>query len=68
MTIYDCLLQVKQPLMLLEQNLRVLEENMKHVSGTELEELMKQYSSMTEQFERQGGYQYRSEVIGVLRS
>ena len=66
-TIYDCLLQVKESLLLLEKEIRATEKKMKDCREEELATLMNQYASMTEQFERQGGYQYQSELIGVLK-
>ena len=67
LSIYDSLLKVKEPLLLLEKKLRQMEEDMKHVSGTALDELMKQYTDASHRFERDGGYQYRSEIVGVLK-
>ena len=66
-TIYDTLLQVKEHLLILEQNIRQVEKQMKYVEGEELEALMNQYSNMTHTFEREGGYQYQSELVGVLK-
>lgn len=66
-TIYDYLLQVKLPLLNLEHEIRNAEKRMKDCSQEELPEIMKQYALMTEQFERQGGYQYQSELTGVLK-
>ena len=66
-TIYDTLLQVKEHLLVLEQEIRKVEKQMKYVEGTELESLMNQYSNMTHQFETEGGYQYQSELVGVLK-
>ena len=66
-TIYDELLSVKQDVMRLEERMRQCEEDMKHSSGDALEILMKQYSDYTHAFERDGGYTYKSEVVGVLK-
>ena len=66
-SIYDELLSVKQNLIQLEERMRSLEIAMKTSSEVELEQLMKQYSNATHQFEIQNGYSYRSEVIGVLK-
>ncbi len=40
---------------------------MKHAEGDALEDLMKQYTSLTHAFETGGGYLYRSELVGVLK-
>lgn len=66
-TIYDTLLQVKEHLLVLEQEIRKVEKQMKYVEGSELEALMNQYSNMTHSFETEGGYQYQSELVGVLK-
>ncbi|MBR5597009.1 MAG: ABC-F family ATP-binding cassette domain-containing protein [Lachnospiraceae bacterium] len=66
-TIYDTLLQVKEQLLTLEQQIRQVEKQMKYVEGSELETLMNQYANMTHTFEMEGGYQYQSELIGVLK-
>ena len=66
-TIYDTLLQVKEHLLVLEQQIRQVEKKMKYVEGAELEALMNQYANMTHTFETEGGYQYQSELIGVLK-
>ena len=66
-SIYDTLLQVKEHLLTLEQEIRKVEKQMKYVEGAELEALMNQYSNMTHSFEMEGGYQYQSELIGVLK-
>ncbi|MCD8326773.1 MAG: ATP-binding cassette domain-containing protein, partial [Lachnospiraceae bacterium] len=67
LTIYDELLSVKQYLVTLEQKIRTCEAQMKHVEGRALTDLMESYSRMTHQFESEGGYQYQSEIIGVLK-
>ncbi len=66
-TIYDTLLQVKEHLLVLERQMREVEQKMKDVSGSDLEALMDQYSRMTHTFETEGGYQYQSELVGVLK-
>lgn len=66
-TIYEELLSVKADLLRLEEKIRECENNMKHADGDALEELMKQYTSLTHAFETGGGYLYRSELVGVLK-
>ena len=66
-TIYEELLSVKADLLRLEEKIRECENNMKHVEGDALEDLMKQYTSLTHAFETGGGYIYRSELVGVLK-
>ena len=66
-TIYEELLSVKQELIDLEEKMRACEENMKHSQGQALEDIMKQYTFYTHQFELGNGYAYKSELIGVLK-
>lgn len=66
-TIYDELLSVKQELITLEERIRACEISMQTKEGAELEELMRQYSSLTHAFETGNGYAYKSEVVGVLK-
>ena len=66
-TIYEELLSVKADLLRLEEKIRECENNMKHAEGDVLEDLMKQYTSLTHAFETGGGYLYRSELVGVLK-
>lgn len=66
-TIYEELLSVKADLLRLEEKIRECENNMKHANGDALEDLMKQYTSLTHAFETGGGYLYRSELVGVLK-
>ncbi len=66
-TIYEELLSVKQDVLRMEQRLRAMEQEMKHLSGTELEALMEQYNRISTEFEHQNGYALQSEVTGVLK-
>ena len=66
-TIYEELLSVKQELIDLEEKMRACEENMKHSQGQALEDIMKQYTFYTHQFELGNGYAYKSELTGVLK-
>ena len=66
-TIYNELLTVKQELIDLEARIRETELEMKTASGETLERLMAAYSMLTHRFESNGGYSYRSELVGVLK-
>lgn len=66
-SIYDELLSVRKNLIDLENRIRSLEEEMKHCTEKNLENLMNLYSRATHDFEQQGGYLYRSELTGVLK-
>ncbi len=66
-TIFDALLEVKRPVIEMEQRMRSLEAEMKSVSGQELEDRLAEYSRLDHQFEMANGYAYRSEIVGVLK-
>lgn len=67
LTIYDCLLQVKQHILDMEIRMREMEEEMKHTTGDALTKLMDSYSRLTHEFELENGYAYKSELTGVLK-
>lgn len=66
-TIYDELLEVKRPVIEMEEKLRELEISMKLAEGNELEDMMSQYSRLSHQFELINGYAWKSEIVGVLK-
>lgn len=66
-TIYEELLSVKQYLLDMEEKIRTMEQQMKTLTGRKLDELLSSYSRLTHQFELEGGYACRSEVVGVLK-
>ena len=66
-TIYDALLEVKRPVIRMEERLRALEQSMKHLTGEALENALGEYSRLDHQFELAGGYAWKSEITGVLK-
>ncbi len=66
-TIYDEVLEVKRPLIQMEERIRHLEVEMKDKSGDELNNMFREYNRLSHEFERLNGYAYRSEVTGVLK-
>ncbi len=66
-TIYEEMLTVKRDVIRLEEQIRQLELDMKHISGQELKPLLEQYSRLNHQFEQMNGYAYKSEINGVLK-
>ncbi len=66
-SIYEELLSVRSDLLELDEALRASEKRMAELSGPQLEEEMRSYASMSERFERSGGYSLVSEVKGVLK-
>ena len=67
LSIYDSLLEMKQHVLDMERGMRQLEKEMKHASGEELSRIMESYSRLTQQFEQENGYAYKSEITGVLK-
>ena len=66
-TIYNEILAVFSPLIKAEEDLRQMEHEMSHMSGTELKEHMKKYSDLQYKFELMDGYSYKSRIKGVLK-
>ena len=66
-TIYDALLEVKRPVLEMEERLRSLEQSMKSASGEALEAMLSEYSRLNHAFELENGYACRSEITGVLK-
>ena len=66
-TICDALLEVKRPILEMEERLRNLEQSMKSASGEELEAMLSEYSRLNHAFELENGYACRSEITGVLK-
>lgn len=66
-TIYDELMEVKKPVIEMEQRIREIELQMKHSSGDELENLLSTYSRLNHEFELLNGYAWQSEITGVLK-
>lgn len=67
LSIYDEVFSTRSDLPEMENELRSIEKQMKNASDSALEKMMKRYSALSEAFERAGGYEYRSRVIGVLK-
>ena len=66
-TIYEEVLEVKKDIIALEENVRRIEEEMKHASGKELEQLLLTYTRLNHEFDIKNGYAYKSEITGVLK-
>ena len=66
-TIYDALLEVKRPVIEMEERIRSLELKMHSASGDALEAMLAEYSRLNHAFELADGYAYKSEVTGVLK-
>lgn len=66
-TIYEEVLRAKNDIIEMEERLRAMESEMNRLSGDELETLLDSYHRLSHEFERLGGYTYRSEVTGILK-
>jgi len=66
-TIYDEMVEVKRPVIEMENQLRSLEVSMKSAKGEELESMMATYSRLSHQFDLINGYAWQSEITGVLK-
>ena len=67
LSMYDSLLEMKQHVLDMERGMRELEEEMKHAEGENLSRIMESYSRLTQKFEQENGYAYKSEITGVLK-
>ncbi len=66
-TIYDELLSVKSSLLDMEHRMRLLEQEMKHLEGENLTQILDTYHRLSSDFEQQNGYALKSEITGVLK-
>lgn len=66
-TIYEELLSVKQDVIDLQEQIRQLEQDMKHLEGAELEATLERYTRMNHTFEMQDGYAFESQITGILK-
>ena len=66
-TVYEELLTVFEPIMEIEENMRIAEREMASSSGEELERLMSRYTSLSHELEAKNGYEYMSRLRGVIK-
>lgn len=66
-SIYDEVLSSRADLIARESELRRMEEAMSVLSGDELNAHLEKYHQLSERFEADGGFYFRSEVTGVLK-
>ena len=66
-TVYDELLVVKADVIRMEETLRQMEEDMKHLTEDNLDTHMKAYHDKMHAFDLAGGYTYKSDIQGILR-
>ncbi|MBA4538591.1 ABC-F family ATP-binding cassette domain-containing protein [Bacillus aquiflavi] len=66
-SILDEMLSVFEPLIQIEQELRLLENKMTHLDkSSEYEQVLKEYDLLQVQFKERGGYQYEADIRSVL--
>jgi ATP-binding cassette subfamily F protein 3 len=61
------MLQTKRKIIDMEAEIRELEHEMKHLEGEKLENVMQRYNLLSEAYDRENGYAYKSEITGVLK-
>lgn len=66
-TIYEELQSVKQDVIVLQEQMRQLEQDMKHLEGDALTAALDRYTRMTHTFEQQEGYAFESQITGILK-
>ena len=68
LSVVDELARVFEPLKVLESRMRALEEEIAnaHDDAQKLDQLSRDYTRLTERFEREGGYEWPSRIQGVL--
>jgi len=66
-SVHEEMLSVFQEVIKLEDKIRKVELEMSNLKGDELEKIMHQYASLTQEFENKKGYEYKSRVKGVLK-
>lgn len=66
-TIYEELRTAKADLIEMEQQIRSIELELKHLSGGALDQCLNTYHRLMSEFESRNGYAYESEIVGVLK-
>ena len=66
-TIYEEVKTAKSDIIALENQIRSIELELKHLKGEELEKRLQTYHHLTASYERANGYAYESEITGVLK-
>lgn len=66
-TIYEEVRTAKADVIAMEEQIRLLEQKIPHLTGDILESTLETYHNLTVAFERIDGYSYKSELTGVLK-
>ena len=67
LSIIDELYTVIEPILNMEKRMSQMQEDMKHLTGSELEELYSSYTVLTHSYELMDGYAAKSRVVGILK-
>ncbi|MBQ6196446.1 MAG: ABC-F family ATP-binding cassette domain-containing protein [Lachnospiraceae bacterium] len=66
-SIYEEIASAKAEVFAMEESLRTLEQQMKTLSGEELDLAMERYSRTLHEFEAANGYALKSEITGIIK-
>ena len=66
-TIIEELKSARAEIINMEQQIRTMEHEMKHLDGAALEARLHSYHLLTQRFEQENGYAFQSELVGVLK-
>ncbi|MBR4183913.1 MAG: ABC-F family ATP-binding cassette domain-containing protein, partial [Lachnospiraceae bacterium] len=66
-TLFENVLEGKRELIDMENELLSMEERMSSLSGSQLDELMEKYHTLSDEFHNRGGGFYKSSVTGLLK-
>ena len=67
LSIIDELYTVIEPILNMEKRMSQMQEDMKHLTGSELEGLYSSYTALTHSYELMDGYAAKSRVVGILK-
>jgi len=66
-TLYDELLTVFDRIISIEKEMSEIEIKMGLASGAELKDMMRKYSALSLEFEKNNGYEYKSRIRGIIK-
>ncbi len=66
-TLYDELLTVFDDIISIEKEMSEIEIKMGLAEGIELKDMMKKYSALSAEFEKNNGYEYKSRTRGIIK-
>ena len=67
-TVLEEMEEIFRPLMDIEEEMNRLSHLAAGLSGADQKETLERYENLREEFEKKGGYRYRSDVKGILKS